>query len=249
MLEVATTPERLRFNRWVSHLLVRSKVKIFLRIQPPQEFGRQNHSRLNCSLSLTVSESDPVSMTNGCIKLFAKFARAMAIVGLMGMSFGISAAQSAQQSTPVIPVDKDKIESDSPASMEEEMRAKRAIKVAEKEYQQNVDRARDLSELGTSVNTSFKQKTYLGKDDLKKLEKAEKLAKAIRNAAGGSDDNEMEQPPKDLGCALSMFAEVAESLKKNVEKTPKHVVSTTVIDQANVLLELTRIVRALVSSL
>ncbi|MEP6913534.1 MAG: hypothetical protein ABI923_12315, partial [bacterium] len=89
----------------------------------------------------------------------------------------------------------------------------------------------------------------LAKDDLKKLEKAEKLARAIRNAAGGSDDNEMEQPPKDLACALSMFAEVAEALKKNVEKTPKHVVSTTVIDEANVLLELARIVRALAPNL
>src|SRR2546425_9123923 len=160
-----------------------------------------------------------------------------------GFSYGDSAAQTAQQSTSG---DKDKTEGNSPASMEEEMRAKRAIKVAEKEYQQNVDRARDLSALGASVNTSFKQKGYLGKDDLKKLAKAEKLAKAIRNAAGGSDDNEMERPPKDLACARSLFADVAESLKKNVEKTPKHVVSTTVIDEANVLLELTRIVRALV---
>jgi len=225
------------------------KGKHLLRIQPPQELGRKNHSRLDCSLSLTVSESNPVIMTKSRIKLFAKSARAMAIVCLVGFSFGVSAAQTAQHSTSVIPVDKDKIEAGSPASMEEEMRAKRAIKVAEKEYQQNVDRARDLSVLGASVNTSFKQKTYLGKDDLKKLEKAEKLAKAIRNAAGGSDDNEMEQPPKDLACALSMFAEVAESLKKNVEKTPKHVVSTTVIDEANVLLELTRIVRALVPNL
>jgi len=188
-------------------------------------------------------------MTNSRIKLFAKFARAAAIVVLIGLSFGVSAAQSAQQTTPVIPADKDKIEADSPASMEEEMRAKRAIKAAEKEYQQNVDRARDLSVLGTSVNTSFKQKTYLGKDDLKKLEKAEKLARAIRNAAGGSDDHEMEQPPKDLARALSMFADVAESLKKNVEKTPKHVLSTTVIDEANVLVELARIVRTLVPNL
>jgi len=39
---------------------------------------------------------------------------------------------------------------------------------------------------------------------------------------------------------------VAASLKKNVEKTPKHVISTTVIDEANVLLELTRIVRTLI---
>ena len=188
-------------------------------------------------------------MTNSWNNVLAKFARVTAIVGLVGFSLVVSAAQTAQQTTPVIPADKDKIEAESHASMEDEMRAKRALKAAEKEYQQNVDRARDLSELGTSVNASYKQKTYLGKDDLKKLEKAEKLAKAIRNAAGGSDDNEMEQPPKDLACALSMFAEVAESLKKNVEKTPKHVVSTTVIDEANVLLELARIVRTLVPNL
>lgn len=225
---------------------VQIKGKHFLRIQPGQELGRQNHSRLNCSLSVTVSESDPVIMTKSRIKLLPKFARAMAIVGLMGFSYGLSTAQTAQQATPVIPVDKDKTEANTPGSMEEEMRAKRAIKIAEKEYQQNVDRARDLSELGASVNASFKQKTYLGKDELKKLEKAEKLARAIRNAAGGSDDNEMEQPPKDLPCALSMFADVAESLKKNVEKTPKHVISTTVIDEANVLLELAHIVRALI---
>ena len=164
-------------------------------------------------------------MTKNRFKLFATFARAMLLFALLGFSYGFSAAQTAQQATPG---EKDKIEGNSPASMEEEMRAKRAIKLAEKEYQQNVDRARDLSALGASVNTSFKQKTYLGKDDLRKLEKAEKLAKAIRNAAGGSDDNEMKQPPKDLACALSLFAEVSESLKKNVEKTPKHVVSTTV---------------------
>lgn len=185
-------------------------------------------------------------MTESRIKLVANFARAGAIVCLVVFSHALSAAQTAQQAAPIIPIDKEKDAGDTPASTEE-MRAKRAIKVAEKEYQENVNRARDLSVLGESVNTSFKQKTYLGRDDIKKLEKAEKLAKAIRNAAGGSeDDNEMEQPPKDLAFALSMFAEVAESLKKNVEKTPKHVVSTAVIDEANVLLELTRIVRALI---
>ena len=181
----------------------------------------------------------------------------LAIFSLVIFAYALSQAQTAQKPSPLgippaqqptvmAPAVSDGQTPDSPVSMEEEMRAKRAIKVAEKEYQENVDRARDLSELGASMNTSFKQKTYLGKDELKKLEKAEKLAKAIRHAAGGSEDYEMEQPPKDLGCALSMFAEVSESLKKNVEKTPKHVISTTVIDEANVLLELTHIVRALV---
>jgi hypothetical protein len=194
-----------------------------------------------------VSESEPVNITESPIKLVANFARAVAIVGLLVFSHAHSAAQTAQHTTPTLPVDKEKFEGGTPAALEEEMRVKRAIKVAEREYQQNVDRARDLYVLGDAMNTSFKQKTFLGRDDIKKLEKAEKLAKAIRNAAGGSeDDNEMEQPPKDLACALSKFAEVAESLKKNVEATPKRVVSTAVIDEANVILELARLIRALI---
>jgi len=179
-------------------------------------------------------------------KFLANLGRTLAIVGLVTFSYAPSAAQTAQQASPMAPVDRDKQDGDLPASLEE-MRAKRAIKVAEKEYQENVNRARDLSVLSASVNTSFKQKTYLGQDDIKKLEKVEKLAKAIRNAAGGSeDDNDMERTPKDLTCALSMLVEVAESLKQNVEKTPKHVISTAVIDQANVLLELTRFIRTLI---
>jgi len=186
-------------------------------------------------------------MNESPTKRVTNFARALAIVGLLVFSNALSAAQNAQQTTPILPTDKEKFEGGTPAALEEEMRVKRAIKSAEKEYQQNVDRARDLSVLGEAMNTSFKQKSFLGRDDIKKLEKAEKLAKAIRNAAGGSeDDNEMEQPPKDLAGALSKFAEVAESLKKNVEATPKHVVSTAVIDEANVILELARIVRALI---
>lgn len=186
-------------------------------------------------------------MTESPIKLVANFARALAVIGLLLFSHALSTAQSVQTTTPILPADKDKFGANTPGALEEEMRVKRAIKGAEKEYQQNVDRARDLSVLGEAMNTSFKQKSSLGRDDIKKLEKAEKLAKAIRNAAGGSeDDNEMEQPPKDLAGALSKFAEVAESLKKNVEATPKHVVSTGVIDEANVILELARIVRALI---
>jgi hypothetical protein len=215
-------------------------------MQPAPALGSQIRSGLRCSLLSSVSELYSVIMTQSRIKRVPSFTRAVAIVCLLVFP-ALSAAQSAQQATPTIPPDKDKIEGDTPASMEAEMRAKRAIKIAEREHQKNVDRARDLSVLGESVNTSFKQKTYLSQDDIKKLEKAEKLAKAIRNAAGGSeDDNEMAQPPKDLACALSKFAEVAESLKKNVEKTPKNVISTTVIDEANVLLELSRIVRALI---
>ncbi|MDQ6652534.1 MAG: hypothetical protein M3Y84_07300 [Acidobacteriota bacterium] len=126
------------------------------------------------------------------------------------------------------------------------MRSKREMKFAEKEYQDNLDRARNLSFLGTVINAAFKEKHSLDQEDFKRLEKAEKLTKGIRNAAGGSEDEvKIEKPPRDLACALSMFEDLTESLKKKVEKTPKHVVSAAVIDEANVLLELIRIVRIL----
>lgn len=183
------------------------------------------------------------------IRLGANLARVATLVALVVFSIALSAAQSAQHTSPIPPADKDKTEQDTPGSLEETMRAKRALRAAEKEYQENLDRARDLSVLGEAVNTSYKEKTSLGREDLKKLEKAEKLAKAIRNAAGGSeDDNEIDRRPKDLADALCMLAEVSASLKKNVEKTPKHVVSTAVIDEANVLLELTRIIRTLITN-
>ncbi|HVQ37158.1 MAG TPA: hypothetical protein VMS31_06480 [Pyrinomonadaceae bacterium] len=189
-------------------------------------------------------------MTESRIKLAGSLTRVLAVAGLIAFASAHSTAQTAQPITPITPIlpaDRDKPTGDSPAGIEEDMRARRAIKLAEKEHQQNLDRARDLSVIGEAMNAAFKQKSYLGRDDLKKLEKAEKLAKAIRGAAGGSeDDNHLEQPPKDLTGALCMFAEVAASLKVNVEKTPKHVISTTVIDGANVLLELSRIVRSLV---
>ena len=132
--------------------------------------------------------------------------------------------------------------------VEEELRAKRAIKEADREYQENLGRARDLSTLGVAIVTSFKQKKALDQEAIKKLEKVEKLAKGIRRAAGGAEDKvEMEQPPKDLGAAMEMLSDLSQSLKQKVEKTPKHVINATVIDEANVLLEVIRIVRTLPS--
>ena len=130
--------------------------------------------------------------------------------------------------------------------MAAEMLAKRAIKEEEKQYRENLERARDLCDLGTTIASAFKQKNRLDVSDLKKLEKVEKLAKGIRHAAGGSEDEvEIEKPPRDMPSAIEMLDTLSQSLKANVEKTPKHVISAAVIDKANVLLELIRILRTL----
>ena len=156
----------------------------------------------------------------------------------------LSAALAAAQSRPGLDQNGTSPEEQTFASIEEEMRAKRMIRAADKAYQENLQRARSLSSLASSLATDCKAKGQLDREDLKKLEKAEKLVRGIRSAAGGSEDEaELEHPPTTVAAALAMFAEVAMSLRINVEKTSKHVVSTAVIDEANVILELLRIVR------
>lgn len=132
------------------------------------------------------------------------------------------------------------------SSMEEEMRAKREIEAANKAHKDNLNRARNLVSLSDSLVRVFEEKKQLDRDELKKLEKAEKLVKGIREAAGGSDQEvALKDPPGDLGAALCKLSKLSESLKSRVEKTPKRVVSAAIIDEANVLLELIRVVRTL----
>jgi hypothetical protein len=129
--------------------------------------------------------------------------------------------------------------------MEEEMRAKRAIKLAEKEYQDNLERAREAAELSAQIRDAYKQKKSLGREDNKKLERLEKLAKRIRTEAGGSTESTtVDDPPHELEAALVRIAELSECLRKTVEKTPRQVVSASVIEQANVILELIKVVRS-----
>ena len=132
--------------------------------------------------------------------------------------------------------------------MDEEMRARRLIKVAEKEYQENVQRAREVAELGAELRDSVKVGRSFGREENKKLERVEKLTKKIRDEAGGSDEDEEDSitdPPGRLDTALSRLADVSASLCETVEKTPRQVISATVIVQANVVLQLTKIARRL----
>ena len=130
--------------------------------------------------------------------------------------------------------------------MEEEMRVKRQIEAADKAHKDNVNRARHLVSLSESLVSAYKANKQLSREDLKKLERAEKLVKKIRDEAGGSEQEcDPEEHPKDLPTALARLLELSDSLKQRVEKTPKRVVSAAIIDEANVLLELIRVVRTM----
>lgn len=128
--------------------------------------------------------------------------------------------------------------------MEEEMRAKRAIKLADKEYQDNLARAREATQLSSQLRDTFKEKKSLSREDSKKLERLEKLEKRIRSEAGGSGEEAVpDQSPMDLGAALVRMAELTASLEKSLAKTSRKVVSAGVIEKANVILELIKFAR------
>src|SRR6267143_928223 len=89
-------------------------------------------------------------------------------------------------------------------SVEDEMRAKRRIKLEEKQYQENLERAREADKLSIELRNSYEQKKAFTREDTKKLERLEKLTKRIRSEAGGSDeDTSLDNPPNELQLALS----------------------------------------------
>ena len=125
----------------------------------------------------------------------------------------------------------------------EEMRARRLMKIAEKEHQENVERAREIERLSSQLKSS-PAKTALGSDDKKKLEKLEKLTRRVRSEAGGSDSEvTLDRIPVDLESAINRLADASEEMRKEVEKTPRQVVSTCVIDRANQILEILQYAR------
>jgi hypothetical protein len=129
-------------------------------------------------------------------------------------------------------------------TFEEEIRAKRMIKMAEKDHQENLDRAKEIQQIGKELKESLQGKSALDRDNLKKIDRLEKLTKKVRGEAGGeSEDLSILNPPKDLPDAGCQIGEKSESLSKEVLNTPRQVISATVISSANVLLELIRIAR------
>lgn len=158
------------------------------------------------------------------------------------LSAAAAFAQTASQKTQTLPGQK---EDNTPlTTFEEEIRAKRMIKMAEKDHQENLDRAKEIQQIGKELKEGLQGKSALDRDTLKKIERLEKLTKKIRGEAGGeSEDLSILNPPKDLSDAGCQIGEKAETLSKDVQNTPRQVISASVISSANILLELIRIAR------
>jgi hypothetical protein len=130
------------------------------------------------------------------------------------------------------------------SSPTEEMLKSTEIKRLEMMRKENLERARETAQLGAEICEAFEQHKSLGASEMKKVGRIEKLARSIRNEAGGDDDDEgLKDPPAQLGTALRRLSEMCEDLRKKVEKTPRQVVSATVIASANQLIALAKHIR------
>jgi DNA repair ATPase RecN len=118
------------------------------------------------------------------------------------------------------------------------------LKAEKKQYDENVARAREVAQLATQLVEAYEARKMFGSEDVKKLERLEKLTKKIRNEAGGSETNpDVKDIPEVMATAVKQVAEIADELRTLVEKTPRHVVSASVIDQSNKLLGLVQHVK------
>lgn len=127
----------------------------------------------------------------------------------------------------------------------EEMLRNVEIKRREQSYKENLERAKESAALGAELREAYERAKGIGPAEQKKLGRMEKLARAIREQAGGDDDKEgSEEVPPDPAASFAQLQELSEELNEKVEKTPRHVVSTSVIKTANRLLGLIRHIRS-----
>jgi hypothetical protein len=180
-------------------------------------------------------------MLNRRLLFFAMFALAIFAAG------GLAQAQGQIGSNDPFGSNKSDPQKDTMlGSPEAEMRARLEIQRAEKLRKENLERAREVAQLGVELRDSYTKNRAFDHADIKKLERLEKLTRRIRSEAGGSDDDDtLEDAPHEMDGALTRIALLSVALRKGVEKTPRLVVSATVIDHANQLLELINFVRTL----
>jgi hypothetical protein len=126
----------------------------------------------------------------------------------------------------------------------DEMRRVLILKAEKKAYEENLARAKEAQQLACDLKESYESKEGFTAEDQKKLERLEKLTRRIRNEAGGSDsDDDRKDLPSTLKSAVSALADMAEGLCKEVKKTPRRIVSLSIIGQANKLIGVIQFVR------
>lgn len=85
---------------------------------------------------------------------------------------------------------------------------------------------------------------HLPREDEKKLREIDKAARKIRSEFGGGGDNTPLDPmPASLDDALKQLDDASERLNKHLSKTSRRVISVSVVEVANEVTQLVKILR------
>lgn len=118
-----------------------------------------------------------------------------------------------------------------------EMLEKKRIEEEKKEYNELLQRSKEVAELGEALFNAYEKQKTLTSEEIKKLERLEKLLKKIRDELGGESDENENQQVKSLDEAFKFIKENTKELSSIVEKSTRFAVSATAIEVSNALLE------------
>jgi len=167
-----------------------------------------------------------------------------ALVALHSLGATVQATQNAQDHLPS-PKPRAQRSGDF-GSPEEEMLRRAEIRREEETHKEMVERADEAAQVGDQLLNSYRKNNSLTRDDLKRLERLEKLARKIRGGAGGSDDEEeLSDPPGHIEDAVTRLVKLTGDLKESVSKTSRLVISANVIQRSNEMIELIRHIRTI----
>lgn len=124
--------------------------------------------------------------------------------------------------------------------------AKQRIEREEKEYQELVGRGEEAVQLSSDLNKSLEGSRNLSAEDLKKLDRLEKLIKKIRSDLGAKNDESDETRPEEtsLPATGKNLEEMTGDLLSEIKKIGRHTISVVAIESSNSLLKLVRFLRS-----
>lgn len=124
--------------------------------------------------------------------------------------------------------------------------AKKRIENEEKEYQELIEKGEEAAQLSAELNQSLETNRKLSSEDLKKLDRLEKLVKKIRSDLGAKDEDESENS-KTMKTSLlnagKSLQETTDDLLSEIKKIGRYTISVVAIESSNSLLKLVKILR------
>ena len=123
--------------------------------------------------------------------------------------------------------------------------ARGRIEREKKDYEELLKNGEEAVKLSESLEKTFAESNRLSAEDLKKLERLEKLAKKIRRELGADegDDADDDEKPTSMLNAFKILQTSTGKLVGELKKTSRYSVSVVAIQSSNAFLKIIKFIR------